>query len=441
MNKSESSGRIRQVAILLSSVDATTARNLLGQLPASQARLVRQQLATLQNVTPAEREASLRMLAQLKNRVGSATTSKPTTRSASPGRAEASPAEALLSHVSTSIDRVEFTSLQPKFDDRSSYGSSTMEPQTSFHLPGNDSEFSPIHGQSEYPFQTPSWTPTWQQWSGAELARLLSNERPTLIAAVLLQAPTELSSVILESFPIPMATSVLAALPQLHTTDPSVLQEIYSELRQRLADFQRQSSPDNAGLVKLQAILAVVSTESRKTFEQGLARSEPLLAHSLGMSPLVAIDRPGAPNSMVVETRATEKNGDQTRGNNASPTVVPFPKTDFAADVPILDFLEFDSFECLISLSLDDFAIVLRSVDPNTVLLAASGASRTIQSRIEELVDPNEVKRLRERLKGLRSVSLREKQMAQDKIVKSAHFLLQHGRIAGIANMSMLVAA
>ncbi len=440
MNKSESNGRIRQVAILLSSVDATTSRNLLGQLPAAQARLVRQQLATLQNVTPAERESSLRMLAQLKSRVGNAsTTSAPVTatRSASTSRPDESPAEALLSHVSNSIDRVEFTSPQPSLDHRSSSKPSPMEPSTSFHLSGIDSQFTPIHEQSEYPFHNPSWTPTWQQWSGQELARLLMNERPMLIAAVLLQAPTELSSVILESLPVPTATSVLAALPQLHTADPSVLQEIYSQLHQRLADFQRQSSPENAGLAKLQAILSVVSNESRQSFAHGLAKTEPLLAHSLGMSPSVALDRPILSNSIAVETKATETTIEPTRGKDTSPATVPFSTTNDRT----AELLEFDSFESLISLSLEDFAIVLRSVDPNTVLLAISNASQAIQTRIEALVDPDQVRRLRERLKRLRSASASEKLAAQQKIVKSAHVLLQQGRIAALTNLSMLVAA
>jgi len=316
-----------------------------------------------------------------------------------------------------------------------------MEPTTSFHSSGSDAHFTPIQGQSEYPFQSPSWTPTWQQWSGQELARLLMNERPMLIAAVLLQAPTELSSVILESLPVPTATSVLAALPQLHTTDPSVLQEIYSQLHQRLADFQRQSSPENAGLAKLQAILSVVSNESRQSFAHGLAKAEPLLAHSLGMSPSVAIDRPNVPNSIVIEKRTTEKPTEPTRKNDTSPATVLFSTPDSAKHKHTADLFDFDSFESLIALSLEDFAMVLRSVDPNTVLLAVSGASRSIQARVEALVDPHEVRRLRDRLKGLRSASIREKQAAQDKIVKSTHILLQQGRIVALASISMLVAA
>ncbi len=427
MNKSESNGRIRQVAILLSSVDAATARNLLGQLPTAQARLVRQQLATLQNVTPVERESSLKMLAQLKSRMGTANVPKPSARPVSPAALEASPAEALLSNVSTSIDRVEFTQASISSD----------EPVS------DHSNFMPIQRQSEYPFQSPSWTPTWQQWSGEELARLLTNERPTLIAAVLVQAPTELGSVILESLPSEMATLVLAALPQLHTTDPSVLQEIYSQLHQKLADFQRQSNPANAGLTKLQAILSSVSPYSRKRLEQRLTQADPLLAHSLGVKPVVAIEKPPVSNSEPIDARSHNKPMEKefVRDKESLPSSIPFPSTLSTIDSPATDFAQFDSFESLISLSSEDLAIVLRSVDPNTVLLAVSGASRTIQNRVETLVDPKEVKRLQERLRTLKSVHLREKLAAQDKIVRSAHALLQSGRIAGLAHLSMLVAA
>ena len=431
MNKSESNGRIRQVAILLSSVDATTARNLLGQLPPSQARLVRQQLATLQNVTPAERESALKMLAQLKHRVGSASNRHP----------EASPAEALLSQVSPSIDRVDFTSANSTFDHKSSFDSSKVDPMTSYQTGGYDSQFMPIQGRSEYPFQSPAWTPTWQQWSGEELARLLTNERPTLIAAVLLQAPTDLGSAILESLPESIATSVLIALPQLHTTDPSVLQEIYSQLHQRLVDFQRQSNPANAGLAKLQAILLAVSNESRVALQRGLSIAEPLLAHSLGVSAPNAIGKAEFSTAKAANERAIEKNRERIRGNHEIPVVLPFSKLPTGTNVPISEIASFDSFESLHSLSLEDLAIVLRSVDPKTVLLATNNASKAMQTQIERLVDPNEVKRLRERLKGLRSVGIHEKVLAQEKIIQSANSLLQQGRIASLASMSVLVAA
>ncbi len=434
MNKSESNGRIRQVAIVLASVDATTARQLLGQLPAAQARLVRQQMATLQNVSPAERSAAVKMLAQLKRQTGSAAVA--TARSTRNVSSESSPAEALLSNVPNSIDSVEISGIYSQFDDRTSPSRSPLDRSASRNATANDTEFMPIQSRSEYPFQSPNLTPAWQQWSGEELARLLMNERPTLIAAVLLQAPAELGSVILQAIPVSTATSVLAALPQLHTTDPSVLQEIYGQLNQRLADFQRQSSPENAGMAKLHAILSRVSSENRQRLHQELSIAEPLLAHSVG-----------APSSFTVGNSVTSSSNskllpvaEKHREGETQPAL-PFSNFTYNSNDPIPESLSFDSFESLIGLSLEELALVLRSVDPNTVLLAACGASHAMRARIEQLVDPKELKRLRDRIKSLRSSHVRDKQTAQDKIVKSARALFQQGRIASLANLSVLAAA
>ncbi len=443
MNKTESNGRIRQVAIVLSSVDASTARHLLGQLPPAQARLVRQQMATLDNVTPKEREAAMGMLSQMTGKTNA--TKANSDRAARTTTKQSSPAEALLSRVPSSIDSIELTNGYGSERDSDSFPNRSQNSPyaSSSHPTDFEDRFLPVQSQTENPFQAPAWIPAWQQWSGEELARLLNNERPTLIAAVLLQAPVELGSEILQSLPAPIATSVLAVLPQLHTTDPSVLQEIYSQLHQRLSDFQRQSSPENAGMTKLQAILSTVSNETRLRLEQGLTIAEPLLAHALGLSsgkatPEVTV-QPIA--SKAVDYHAVDMAHEADRDDEALPSTLPFSSST-NEDVGQSDSQEaIVSFENLTTLSLQDLAIVLRSVDPNTILLAASGASREMRNRIEALVDPKEVKRLRARLQTLRAVKTSEKHFAQNKIAQAANVLLQQGRIAGLANMTILAAA
>lgn len=440
MNKTESNGRIRQVAIVLSSVDAPTARHLLGQLPPAQARLVRQQMATLANVTPKEREAAMGMLAQLTGK--SSTTATHSARSVQPNSQRSSPAEALLSEVPSALDRVEFTSGYSSRTEANSFSDSPSN--SSYDATGNpafEGQFQNVQRQGENPFQAPLWMPAWQQWSGDELARLLSNERPTLIAAVLLQAPVELGSEILQALPSATATSVLAVLPQLHTTDPSVLQEIYSQLHQRLSDFQRQTSPQNAGMTKLQAILATVSNETRKRLEQGLAVSEPLLAHALGVSNNKTATKEPSQETKTDDYRAVESAHETDDREESLRETLPFVSETYDGVGENSWQESVISFENLKTLSLEDLAIVLRSMDPNTILLAASGASRAMQERIEALVDPKEIKRLRARLQGLRTAKPIEKQSAQNKIAQAAHVLLQQGRLASLSNMSILAAA
>ncbi len=57
--------KIRQVAILLSSVDTNSARQLLGQLPTDQARQVRNAMVNLGKVTPEERRQALALFQQM----------------------------------------------------------------------------------------------------------------------------------------------------------------------------------------------------------------------------------------------------------------------------------------------------------------------------------------------------------------------------------------
>ncbi len=184
-----------------------------------------------------------------------------------------SPAEALLSTTDSTIDRVEI------FEDAIAVAESL--PTNNERTPLND--FQPLNASSANPFQPPAWNSTWQQWSGGDLARMLMNERPNVIAALILQCPNELAASILEALPSQTACDVLAALPQLASTDPYLLQEIYDVLHTRLIDFQRQSSPTNAGLTKLQAIMANLSHEHQNRIRNDLRQSQPMLAHSLGL--------------------------------------------------------------------------------------------------------------------------------------------------------------
>jgi len=401
-------------------------------------------MATLENVTPREREAAMGMLSQMTGKPNA--TKENSDRAARTTTKQTSPAEALLSRVPSSIDSIELTNGYASERDSNSFSNrSQNSPYPSSSNPADfEDRFLPVQTQTENPFQVPSWIPTWQQWSGEELARLLNNERPTLIAAVLLQAPVELGSEILQSLPAPIATSVLAVLPQLHTTDSSVLQEIYSQLHQRLSDFQRQSSPENAGMTKLQAILSTVSNETRLRLEQGLTIAEPLLAHALGLSSGKAT--PAAVSTPItaaktIDYHAVDMANEADRDEEALPSTLPFPSNANDEDGHGASQESILSFENLTTLSLEDLAIVLRSMDPNTILLAASGASREMQNRIEALVDPKEVKRLRARLQSLRAAKTIEKQAAQKKIAQAAHVLIQQGRIAILANMTILAAA
>jgi flagellar motor switch protein FliG len=427
MNQSEASDRIRQVAIVLTSVDASTARRILGQLPASQGRMVRQKMANLGTVTSAERQAAMHSFMLL-------TQSKPSAKNI-PDNSQKSPAEALLSNTESTIDRIEIS--QDAISQAESLPNNNAE-RSSFN------DFQPVNGSSPNPFQPPLLNSAWQQWSGGDLARMLMNERPNVIAALILQCPNELAASILEALPSQTASDVLAALPQLASTDPYLLQEIYDVLHTRLVDFQRQSNPANAGLTKLQAILGNLSNDHRHRIRNALSQSQPMLAHSLGLKPnpdhAVAVTSPNVEeNAPSVPSQSTSYRSSAEVGNDEiADFIVPFSTTS-SNDSPSSEVGEL-AFENLNHFSPEELAIVLRSLDPETILLAVSGASSTMRTRIESLIAPDEVTRLRKRLRSLRRISNQEKMAAQQKIVQMANQLLQQGHIAGYASVAYVAA-
>ncbi len=286
MNKPDSQQRIRQVAVVLTTVDEATARRLLGQFPASQARLIRQQMLRLGNVSPREREEAMRIFQQISGGAAPSTAKSEaasSNRSASNFNDNLSPAEAALLQQGDYQDRLEVSqnysnasASQPFQASQGGY------PSHGVHSPSDDS-FQPV-GHGNDPFGHLPAYPVWQNYTGEQLAQMLAGERPIVIAAVVQQAPTALGSSILQAMPVPLASATLAALPQLQTTDPTILQDIYSLLHERLAEFHRQSSPDNQGMMKLSALLTTIPHEYRKRVEESLATTQPLLAHSLGIS-------------------------------------------------------------------------------------------------------------------------------------------------------------
>jgi flagellar motor switch protein FliG len=452
MSQSEAIDRIRQVAIVLTSVDAPTARRILGQLPAAQGRLVRQRMANLGSVSPAERQTAMKSFMLL-------TQSKPPAQTRhkpeSPSSSVTSPAEALLSKAESMIDRFEIS--------EDAIALTATSPTKNLDT-SSFREFQPVGGDSQNPFLPPTWASAWQQWKGDDLARLLMNERPNVIAALILQCPNELATSILEALPSQTASSVLASLPQLASTDPYLLQEIYDVLHTRLIDFQRQSSPTNAGMSKLQSLLGSLSNEHRQRIQEAFGQSQPLLAHSLGIeierNSLQASStttntyngiRTSPPVKAIETDRAFESNAPVAKSSNNTDTlydsnddiadfIVPFTSAENNAPETNEPEASDLAFENLIHFSSEELAIVLRSLDPDTILLAISGGSEAIQKRIESLIAPEEVKRLRKRLRSLRSRASDHKAAAQKKIVRMANQLLQQGHIAGYASVAFVAA-
>ncbi|HUP77822.1 MAG TPA: hypothetical protein VM260_04605, partial [Pirellula sp.] len=243
--------RIRHVAIVLQSLEATTSRGLLDQLPPSQSQLVRQAMVRLGIVTPQEREAAFRSMQGLLSASGIRTERQASKESLSPAAA------LLASHQSALNDQIELST-----------EARHQEPQEQIW-------------QTEVSNSSLS-AASWQHMPAQAMADALQGERPIVIATVINQVSVERATAIAQALPMQVAAATLAALPHLHLTDPAILKDIQLELERKIGQYQAPKKTNAEGLSKLQAIVASMPVSQQNGWTYAIAKSNPVLAAKLG---------------------------------------------------------------------------------------------------------------------------------------------------------------
>ena len=432
---SASDQRIRHVAIVLQSLDAATSRGLLSQLPPAQSKLVRQAMVQMGAVTPQERAAAFQSMQGLLNAAGlRATAQRPSDRET------LSPAAALLaSQNSAENDQIELSR-------------EAIQQQNS--LEDQD---------QKNPFEEAG---SWRHMPSEALAEILQGERPIVIATVFNQVSVERATAISQALPMQVAAATLAALPNLHLADPEFLREIQLELERKIGLYQSPKKASAEGINKLQAIVACLPAGQQDSWTRAISQSNPVLGAKLGWSMVgksatelsnatpptsVATDiafvgspPPTAPqaispndlvddifdSSMVLPFRPIAAEA-SIRKQRTAPE--PAEETDEMPAIPVLqDLLQFSD---------KDFVAVLHACEPQTVLLALSGASKPFIKRVEKLIPAKDVKRLRVRLSTLSPIQLREVDAAQKELANTALRMLESGEIGATASVSFTAAA
>ena len=427
--------RIRQVAIVLQSLDAKTARRLLSQLPPELGRAVRQTIVQLKNVTSSERAKAISDLQGLFSNLE--TIDEPSLETS------LSPAVQLLSSspMGQTIDRIEI----------SSQVTQTLEP-----VSRDQSRASEI---------------PWLAWDPGSLATFLANERPTVIATVLNQLSPERAKALLDHLPIETAGATLAAIPNLFLVDPSILNDILAEIDRRLPRHPPiPTTATIAGVSKLSAIIEQFSGPQKQAWLNAIAQQNPEIAMQLGwqpsdsMSPFVA-----ASKNRTMEQQTGRDSQSESKQINApklepataeandifastAPVVgMTHPSTGATverSDSPSLPGLAFDSskskdqgFETLLQLTDGDFVVLLHSCPREKVLTALCGATPAMITRVEKLIPRTDLKRFRNYLKQLDSRTAIDVEKAQSEILERATQLMASGRIGALENITFLAAA
>lgn len=439
MSSSKISPKIRQVAVLLTSVDGQTARELLGQFPNEEARQIRQAMVHLGSVTVQERRQALDLFQRMTG--GSPKNSNTSSR-------PESPAESLAGSTSDSIDRVEISASAREALSRDS------DENSQNHLDSSTSS----HNQSDL----------WHELDVDDLAELLIDERAILIAIVLNQVPVPFASKLLNALPQKVAVDALALLPQLQTTPQDILQELHQHLRKKIADYQLPKRTAEQNLQKLQAILGAASDVLRNDCMKRVGKEMPYVAKRLGWgkadeladnidNPAMALaskqdeseqvsnpsqSKPISPNAPVEEkvVHASVSHASNDIDQENGPTILPFSNQTNGSSVnggPTVTM----SWEEVTTLELADLAEVLRATEPSVILLALSGASEEMYQRVQSMLHPRDAKRLDAKMASMGAVQLRDIQKAQALIATKATEMLATGKIGSLISMTITAAA
>ncbi len=441
---SASDQRIRHVAIVLQSLDAATSRGLLGQLPPTQSKLVRQAMVHLGTVTPQERAAAFQSMQGLLNASNAKSgLDRPVSKES------LSPAAALLA------------SQQNPMNDQVDLSPEAISQNRQQNQNQHD-------WQSSIPdFATTQTSGSWQHMPAEALADILQGERPIVIATVINQVSVERATAIAQALPIQVAAATLAALPHLHLTDAAILRDIQLELERKIGLYHAPKQANAEGLTKLQAIVAYMPVPDRENWTKAIAQANPVLAAKLGWrqdsrsTPTYSIRPSNIAVAASVPSQPLAQNSNAEASENVAQIdsfeesiLLHFPQhakelaktvatesKQIVAPKPIQNELQKHSLEDLLPLSDKDFVAVLHACQPQTVLLALSGANKAFVARVERLVPAKDVKRLRERLNSLGKIQLREVDAAQMEIAEVAMKLLANGAVGATASVSFTAAA
>lgn len=432
---SSSKDRLRQAAILVSSLDRSAAMAVLRQLPPQQAEQIVKLLDRLPPISAAERE---RVLSQWRRSIApSPSSASPSSPSLSSASLEPSAAEAAIAASSESFDA---------FEPSTSYVAVAATDGSRSNAADRPNQ-TPRSEPSQWPGPVPAPSrDSWQSWQPAQLAELLSQERPIVVAVVVSQIEATNAQQLLSHLPQPLALESLEAMTRIASTDPTILGEIEQHLAQRLSDYSQTTSLQQAGQQRLRAILMAAPTELRQRWEQTLIdnrlplarlrssltelQREAALGATLLQQPSSALQsdeagrslegsQPAAAQSAAVQSAPARRTVDSQTPEAEGPHRPVSPRSLREPATPA-DFDELSGWPSERMLEL------IHACQPQAVLTALSGSGQQLLSRIAELVSRRDMRRLEQRLRKLGPISPSRIEAARQHMLAVARQLQTH---------------
>lgn len=448
--------RLRQIAILVASVDTTAARQLLMHLPTEIAKRVRAMAADIGPVPPEERRA---LLAEFQ-------------KSQAQLKAMANAQEPAKSLPESGLAHNQFGAASPVYSVDQTISSSAE--------------------------------PSWTRLGVETLVRLVKIERPTVIAVVLQQLPAAQAAAVLQRLPRSTTREVLQTLGSMQDIDEEARQAIDEHLSERLRDYHHKMENELEQSRRMSELLAAAPSDLKQQWaawlrpdvyidessvqsarpvsatatalntldrlyqsatittndaawmsdvaRQSATGTQPVVmqagtnsAAGVGNSPAGAVTNQGQQTVPLQTTQQTaqtlsQSSATQQPASTVSPTkaessrgkysedqphTIPFPGVR-SGDASVEAGLSADQrkavqnkMDKMLSLDPEQLAQLLSSLDSQTILYALAGASPNFMKRFCGMLEPEDAKELDKRLKRIGTVSLRDIDQAQQRLVRS----------------------
>ncbi len=434
-----SDNRLRQISMLVASVDGESARHLLLNLPTDIARKVRAMAAEMGPIPPEERKALMLELQKAQSR----TPTKPSGVQ-STGPAESDSGAPNSDHFSASSLYSQASSLNSQASSLNSQDSQ----QSLLDIPAADA-------------------PAWTRLSVEAMVRFVRHERPTVIAVIVHQLSARQAAAVLQRLPRSISREVLRCFGTLQEINPEAMQAIDEHLSERLSEYRHKIENEIENTRRINELLAAAPPELKQqwanwiqpeVFEQedqptSAARS----SHSPSGSPFesslqstldqiyqsatittndaFSSDTTRVPNPF----RAMPQHARQDDSESGTPMTIPFPSKssmgielatrmeppDRSRASTVDQSLNQLDFERILTLSAEQLASLLSGLDSQTVLLSLAGASPQFMRRFNAMLEPSDAKVLGDRIRKVGPLQLRDIDEAQRRVVQAYWNLIQ----------------
>ncbi len=434
MTSATAQDRLRQIAILVSSVDAVAARQILLHLPSETARQVRGLATKLGTVSPEEKR---RILAEFQRSAVSTGSEVPASRLQNQKTPPAKPPSAMSPSAMLQPTELEFKSV--------------LAPSSSNQV------FAAGGGENNESTNAAAWT----RLSTAALVRFVRGERAAVAAVVISQLAPREAVEVLQHLSAEAGREILLRLSRLQEIAPEAMAEIDQHLSQRFHEYEHRLESELENARRIDALLEAAPETLRRQWSLDLkaasedrnpslsGTSETLPQATDSENPMVfasgetdSLDIGGEQNGVFEEDSAAsaEPASDDTDMSEKA-TLLPFAPQSRSHLTPLDRSLVELEFEQILQLPPQTLALLLSSTDSQTVLLALAGATPQFMRRFYRMLDRGDAKVLQNRLQRIGALHLRDVDEAQRRIVENAAKLADRQIESTVLRSSRLRAA